>query len=103
MGVQSTLDPVASMWQDYYNFDGTLGRRKDGWYKDMFQAGFEGEHLLGETLVLPQIELAGTAAGIAEAEEVHDAGHGGIAADVVAEGLHEVEHKVRLAPGESGS
>lgn len=40
-----TLDPVASMYQDYYSFEGTFGRRKEGWYKDMFQAGFEGEKM----------------------------------------------------------
>src|SRR6185437_5066076 len=26
-------------------FDGVYGRRKGGWYKDMFEAGFEGEKL----------------------------------------------------------
>ena len=31
---------------------------------------FEGEHLLGQPLVLPQIELAGAAAGVAEAEQI---------------------------------
>lgn len=40
-----TLDPVASCFQDYYPPDGVYGRRKGGWYKDMFQAGFEGEDL----------------------------------------------------------
>jgi hypothetical protein len=40
-----TLDPVASCFQDYYDFDGVYGRRKGGWYKDMFEAGFEGEKL----------------------------------------------------------
>jgi hypothetical protein len=40
-----TLDPVASLFQDYYNFDGVYGRRKGGWFKDMFQAGFEGEEM----------------------------------------------------------
>ena len=28
-----------------YDFDGVYGRRKGGWYKDMFAAGFEGEEL----------------------------------------------------------
>jgi len=40
-----TLDPVASLFQDYYKFEGTYGRRKEGWYEDMFQAGFEGEEM----------------------------------------------------------
>jgi len=40
-----TLDPIASCFQDYYHFEGVYGRRKEGWYKDMFQAGFEGEDL----------------------------------------------------------
>ncbi len=40
-----TLDPVASCFQDYYPPDGVYGRRKGGWYRDMFQAGFEGEDL----------------------------------------------------------
>jgi hypothetical protein len=40
-----TLDPVASCFQDYYDFDGVYGRRKKGWYEDMFQAGFDGEKL----------------------------------------------------------
>jgi hypothetical protein len=40
-----TLDPVASCFQDYYAFEGVYGRRKGGWYEDMFQAGFEGEKM----------------------------------------------------------
>jgi hypothetical protein len=40
-----TLDPVAGLFQDYYSFDGVYGRRKGGWYEDMFAAGFEGEEL----------------------------------------------------------
>jgi hypothetical protein len=40
-----TVDPVAGCFQDYYDFDGVYGRRKQGWYKDMFDAGFEGEKL----------------------------------------------------------
>ncbi len=38
-----TLDPLASLFQDFYSFDATYGRRKGGWYQDMFPAGFEGE------------------------------------------------------------
>ncbi len=38
-----TLDPVAGCFQDYYAFEGVYGRRKGGWYTDMFPAGFEGE------------------------------------------------------------
>jgi hypothetical protein len=39
-----TIDPVAGIFQDF-NFEGHLGPRKEGWYKDMFVAGFEGEDL----------------------------------------------------------
>ena len=39
-----TIDPVAGVFQDF-NFEGAIGLRKDGWYKDMFQAGFEGEDM----------------------------------------------------------
>lgn len=38
------MDPVAGMFQDF-NFEGNLGPRKQGWYNDMFQAGFEDENL----------------------------------------------------------
>lgn len=42
-----TLDPVAGLFQDYWRFadQGVYGRRKDGWFTDMFAAGFEGEDL----------------------------------------------------------
>ncbi len=40
-----TIDPVAGCFQDYYAFEGVYGRRKEGWYKDMFDTGFEGEKL----------------------------------------------------------
>ncbi|HEV7282949.1 MAG TPA: DUF1592 domain-containing protein [Pirellulaceae bacterium] len=43
-----TLDPVSSLFQDYYDFDGVYGRRREGWYQDMFQAGFEGEEMPAE-------------------------------------------------------
>ena len=39
-----TIDPVAGIFQDF-NFEGELGPRRDGWYTDMFQSGFEGEDL----------------------------------------------------------
>lgn len=41
----TTIDPVAGLFQDYYDLEETFGRRKDGWYKDMFGPGFEGEDL----------------------------------------------------------
>jgi hypothetical protein len=40
-----TLDPVAGIFQDFYSFTGVYGPRKDGWFKDIFPAGFEGEDL----------------------------------------------------------
>lgn len=40
-----TIDPIAGLFQDYYRFEGVYGRRKEGWYTDMFGAGFEGEDL----------------------------------------------------------
>jgi hypothetical protein len=41
------LDPVAGLFQDYWRFaeQGVFGRRKGGWFADMFGAGFEGEDL----------------------------------------------------------
>ena len=45
-----TLDPVSSLFQDYWKFaeQGVYGRRKGGWFADMFQAGFEGEDMPAE-------------------------------------------------------
>jgi len=40
-----TVDPVAGCFQDYWDFDNTYGRRKGGWFTDMFSPGFEGENL----------------------------------------------------------
>ena len=43
-----TLDPVAGLFQDYWRFDANFsiyGRRKEGWFTDMFSAGFEGDGL----------------------------------------------------------
>ena len=44
----TTLDPVAGLFQDYWRFDRNFaiyGKRHEGWFDDMFQAGFEGEEL----------------------------------------------------------
>ncbi|MCE9531451.1 MAG: hypothetical protein K8T89_10070, partial [Planctomycetes bacterium] len=43
-----TIDPVAGLFQDYYKFEGVYGRRKEGWYKDMFNTGLEGEEMPSE-------------------------------------------------------
>lgn len=46
-----TLDPVAGLFQDYWRFEANFaiyGRRKEGWFTDMFGAGFEGEDLPAE-------------------------------------------------------
>jgi len=42
-----TLDPVAGMFQDFWKFadEGVYGKRKGGWFKDMFASGFEGEDM----------------------------------------------------------
>ena len=40
-----TIDPVAGLFQDYWTFEKGYGRRKEGWFDDMFSAGFEGEDL----------------------------------------------------------
>ncbi|MGH7223130.1 MAG: DUF1592 domain-containing protein, partial [Gemmataceae bacterium] len=42
-----TIDPVAGLFQDYWRFagKGVYGKRKGGWFTDMFAAGFEGEDL----------------------------------------------------------
>ena len=39
-----TLDPVAGLFQDF-NAEGHLSPRKEGWYKDVFGPGLEGEGL----------------------------------------------------------
>ncbi|MFO0817857.1 MAG: hypothetical protein U1A77_07945 [Pirellulales bacterium] len=42
-----SLDPTAGLFQDYWKFadQGVYGKRKGGWFSDMFEAGFEGESL----------------------------------------------------------
>ncbi|HRF00863.1 MAG TPA: DUF1592 domain-containing protein [Pirellulaceae bacterium] len=43
-----TLDPLAGLFQDYWRFDPNFaiyGRRPEGWFDDMFVAGFEEETL----------------------------------------------------------
>ena len=43
-----TLDPVAGLFQDFWRFDANFsiyGRRKEGWFSDMYSAGFEGDDL----------------------------------------------------------
>ncbi len=42
-----TIDPVAGLFQDYWRFAdmGVYGKRKGGWFKDMFAPGFEGEDM----------------------------------------------------------
>jgi hypothetical protein len=40
-----TVDPIAGLFQDYWRFEGVYGRRKEGWFTDMFTAGYEGENL----------------------------------------------------------
>ena len=40
-----TIDPVAGLFQDYYNEEGHYGPRKEGWFTDMFVPGREGSDL----------------------------------------------------------
>lgn len=40
-----TIDPVAGLFQDYYNEEGHYGPRKEGWFTDVFVPGFEGSDL----------------------------------------------------------
>lgn len=43
-----TLDPVAGLFQNFWRFDrnsALYGKRKEGWFTDMFATGFEGEDL----------------------------------------------------------
>jgi hypothetical protein len=38
-----TIDPVAGLFQDYFNEEGHYGPRKEGWFNDMFGPGREGQ------------------------------------------------------------
>jgi hypothetical protein len=40
-----TIDPVAGLFQDYFNEEGHYGPRKEGWFTDMFGPGREGTAL----------------------------------------------------------
>lgn len=43
-----TLDPVAGLFQNFWRFDrnsALYGKRKEGWFTDMFATGFEGSDL----------------------------------------------------------
>lgn len=40
-----TIDPVAGLFQDYFNEEGHFGPRKEGWFTDMFGPGLEGRDL----------------------------------------------------------
>src|SRR5213078_1421307 len=43
-----TIDPVAGLFQDYFNEEGHYGPRKEGWFTDMFGPGREGVSLPSE-------------------------------------------------------
>lgn len=47
-----TIDPVSGIFQNYWRFAeaGVYGKRKGGWFTDMFVAGFEGEDLPADEL-----------------------------------------------------
>ncbi len=40
-----TIDPIAGLFQDYFNEEGHYGPRKEGWFTDMFAPGREGTGL----------------------------------------------------------
>lgn len=40
-----TVDPVAGLFQDFYNEEGHFSPRRDGWFEDMFETGLEGKLL----------------------------------------------------------
>ena len=44
-----TIDPIAGLFQDYWRFAdaGVYGKRKGGWFTDMFAPGYEGEDMPG--------------------------------------------------------
>ncbi len=44
-GLHRTIDPVSGLFQDFYNDEGHFGPRQDGWFKDMFVPGLEGNDL----------------------------------------------------------
>jgi hypothetical protein len=43
-----TIDPVAGLFQDYFNEEGHYGPRKEGWFTDMFGPGREGTALAAD-------------------------------------------------------
>lgn len=43
-----TIDPVAGLFQDYFNEEGHYGPRKEGWFTDMFGPGREGAAMPAE-------------------------------------------------------
>ena len=62
----------------------------------------EGEQLLGQRLVLLDVELAGAATGVRQTHQVEEADDADGAELVVAERLHEVENEVGLSPFQPG-
>lgn len=40
-----TVDPVAGLFQDFYNEEGHFAPRREGWFEDMFKTGLEGRPL----------------------------------------------------------
>ena len=43
-----TVDPVAGLFQDFYNEEGHFSPRREGWFDDMFKTGLEGKPLPNE-------------------------------------------------------
>jgi hypothetical protein len=48
-----TIDPIAGLFQDYYNEEGHYGPRKAGWFADMFGPGCEKVDLPATDLLRP--------------------------------------------------
>ena len=48
-----TIDPIAGLFQDYYNEEGHYGPRKSGWFADMFGPGCEKVDLPATDILRP--------------------------------------------------
>jgi hypothetical protein len=61
------------------------------------------EKLFGESLIFLQVIFPGAASGVRQTEHVEQADHVAGAEQAIAEGFHEVENQVGLAPRQTGN